>query len=349
MVSEKAFPHRDTARYNFSNTVKWCYAFPVVQPLVQPLVILERDHIMRTLKSAFGARLDEESQEPTSYRASWMILIVSYILLMVFFMFTGFSPWVSFVLPLSGIVSWFVMVQLWGKVGFGIQPCYSLTPGVIRIFVWPSVVNPGVTSLDTALVPELSRGWIGHGWSWGGSFFTFLASYKMASITGVNPRNVLKVMAVAVFIAMLATEIVQTAIVGTYGYGRFPSKCLVEPLEAYNDALWTRPSVSLMTEVAPWLVTGFVFMVVMGYLCNRFFWLPNPIMAIVGWEWISTLSGVWAACLVAWVIKYAVLRVGGSKLYERWIVPLVGGVILGYALEVLIAALTAYGVVGMGL
>jgi len=312
-------------------------------------IFLERDHVKRTLKSAFGARLAEEEKEPMSYRASWTVMIVSYILLMVFFTFTGFSPWVSFVLPLSGVITWFVMAQLWGKVGFCPSPCYHLTPGVIRIFVWPSVIHPEITSLDGVLVPEMSRGWIGHGWSWGGSFFTFLASYKMASVTGVNTKNVLKVMVVAVFIAMLATEIIQTAVVGVYGYGRFPSKLLVEPLEGYFDALWTRPSTLPMTEAAPHLIIGFVFMVVMGYLCARFFWLPNPMMAIVAWEWISSICGIWAACLVAWVIKYAVLRVGGSKLYERWVVPFVGGFILGDALEVLLAALTAYAITPMSL
>jgi hypothetical protein len=312
-------------------------------------IILERGHIVRTLRSAFGTRLEEEIGEPISYRVSWVILITSYVLLMTFFAFTGFSPWVSFVLPLSGIITWFIMAQLWGKVGFCPSPCYHLTPGVIRMFVWPSIVHPEVVSTDVALVPVLSRGWIGHGYSWGGSFFTVLASYKMASITGVNPRNVLKVMVVGLFIAMFTTEILQTVVMGIYGYNRFPSKLLIWPLEGYQDALWSNPSTLPMTQATPHLVIGFVFMVVMGYLCTRFFWLPNPIMLIVAWEWISSICGIWAACLVAWAIKYTVLRLGGSKLYEQWVVPFVGGFILGDALEVLVAALTAYGLSGIAI
>ena len=95
------------------------------------------------------------------------------------------------------------------------------------------------------------------------------------------------------------------------------------------------------------MIIGFLFMVVMSYLCTRFIWLPNPLVAILAWEWITSLCGIWAACLVAWVIKYLVLRTGGSKLYERWVVPFVGGFILGDALEVLVAALTAYGLSGI--
>lgn len=312
-------------------------------------IIFERDHIMRTLKAAFGTRLDEERQEPTSYRSAWMILIASYALLMIFFMFTGFSPWVSFVMPLSGVMTWFVMAQLWARIGACPSPCYHFTPGVIRMFVWPSVVHLEATSTDVALVPYMSRSWIGWGYGWGGSFFTVLASYKIASLTGVNPRNILKVMIVGLFIAMLATEMIQISVVGVFGAGRFPSTTFsINALDGgFPSQFWSMPSTLPLTEVAPHLIIGFVFMVVMSYLCTRFLWLPNPLVAILAWDWITSLCGIWAACLVAWVIKYLVLRTGGSKLYERWVVPFVGGFILGDALEVLIAALAAYGLSGI--
>jgi hypothetical protein len=306
-------------------------------------VILERNHIITTLRAALGRRSEQEKLEPISYRASWMVFIISYILLMALFMFTGFSPWLSFVLPLSGIVTWFAMVQLWGRIGFTHEPCYNFTPGFIRMLAWPSVVRPDVTSTDLALTPEMSRAWIGWGYSWGGSFYTVMASYRMASLTGVNPRNVLKVLFVGLFVSMLVTEIVQIAITGTYGATRFTGKFSIMPLEGYSSSLWSFPSESPLTEMIPHLAIGFVFMVVTRYLCSKFLWLPDPIVAIVAWDWVISLHGVWFACLAAWAIKYIILKIGGSKLYESWVVPFVGGFILGDALEVLLAALTAYG------
>jgi len=177
----------------------------------------------------------------------------------------------------------------------------------------------------------------------GGSFYTVVASYRMANLTGVNPRNVLKVLAIGLFISMLTTEIVQIGIAGTYGTNAFASKCSIMPLEGYSSALWSFPSPLPLTEMVPHLVMGFVFMVVMRYLCSKFLWLPDPIVAIVAWDWVISLHGVWFACLVAWVVKYAILKIGGSKLYEASLVPFIGGFILGDALEVLLAALTSYG------
>jgi hypothetical protein len=72
-------------------------------------------------------------------------------------------------------------------------------------------------------------------------------------------------------------------------------------------------------------------------------------VAIVSWAWVISLHGVWFACLVAWIIKSIVLRVGGSKLYEQQLVPFVGGFMLGDAFEVLITALTAYSIFQFGL
>jgi len=306
-------------------------------------VFLERNHIIGTIKSALGKRSEQEELEPTSYRTSWAIFVMSYILLMAFFMVTGFSPWLSFVLPLSGVMTWFAMVQIWGRIGFTHEPCYNFTPGVIRIFAWPNVVLPDVTSTDVALAPEMSRAWIGWGYSWGGSFYTVVASYRMANLAGVNPRNVLKVLALGLFVTMLTTEIVQIAIAGTYGINLFASKASIMPLEGYSSALWSFPSPLPLTEMVPHLVMGFVFMVVMRYLCSKFLWLPDPIVAIVAWDWVISLHGVWFACLVAWAMKYAVLKLGGSRLYEASLVPFVGGFILGDALEVLLAALSSYG------
>jgi hypothetical protein len=44
------------------------------------------------------------------------------------------------------------------------------------------------------------------------------------------------------------------------------------------------------------------------------------------------------------VIKWLVLRIGGSKLYEEKAVPFVGGFILGAALNALVAGIGAYAI-----
>jgi hypothetical protein len=108
-----------------------------------------------------------------------------------------------------------------------------------------------------------------------------------------------------------------------------------------ND-MWRRPSPRPIAEIAPWIVGGFTFMVIMSSLYARFLWLPDPLMTIVAWDWVASLMGTWSAALVAGIIKWLVLRIGGSKLYEEEAIPFVGGFILGAALNALVAGIGAY-------
>ena len=339
----------------------WCSPTPYTEPplflssvnigamfgLFFATIVLQRNYFLDTLKAAFGKLKDREfeSGEPISYRASWSILIVFYTIMMVFFMFTGFSPWMSFVLPLSGIMTWFVMAQLWGRIGFMVEPCYDFTPGIIRLFAYPTQFRPDVISTDLALAPTLSREWIGHQSisGWGGSFYTSLASYEMARLTDVNPRNILKVMLVAMFTAMFVTHFAQFLIPGLFGWSRLNYGNIPSDLESHAlGNFWNRPSNAPISELGTHITIGFVFMVIARWAYSRFLWVPDPITAIVAWSWVISLHGTWIVCLVAYVVKSIVLKVGGSKLYEQWVVPFVGGFILGDALEVLLAAITSY-------
>jgi len=315
-------------------------------------IIAQRHYLLGTLRSALsggGKEKVEEEGEPMSYRASWMMIIASYVMIMIFFIYTGFSPWMSFVLPLSGIITWFVMAQLWGRVGFMVEPCYDFTPALIRIFAWPTAFKPEAISTDAVLAPTMSREWIGHQSiaGWGGSFYSTLASYQMARLSGVKPRNVLKVLLVSMFTAMFFTHVTQILVPGLVGWTKLNYGNAAPNLQGHYDGnFWNRPVNEPLVNVAPNIVLGFVFMVVMRLLYARFLWLPDPLMAIVAWDWVISLHGTWSACLVAYVAKFIILRIGGSKFYEEKIIPFVGGFMLGTAAEVFLAALTSYAVAG---
>ena len=81
------------------------------------------------------------------------------------------------------------------------------------------------------------------------------------------------------------------------------------------------------------MLVGGVITAALSLLRARFVWMPlHPLgfaMALgegVAW-W-----GSWNAFVFAWVAKYLTLRVGGSKLYENYGIPLVGGFLAGLAL-----------------
>jgi len=306
-------------------------------------LFFNRSYIFKTLRAASKGN-ELEQGEPMSYRSSWLIFMVSFLLLIVFFVFTGLSPWVSFVLALTGIITWFTMAQLWGRLGFNIEACYDFAPGFVRLLVWPTVApTPSVTSTDLALAPYITEEWVSHGASlgWGASFYTTLASYKMASLSGVNTRSLLKVVAVALLISMFSTMVVRFTIYGVFGKAATSSPTIY-PMESVSNRIWGESVDTPMTGAFPWISLGFIFMVVTRYLYTTILWLPDPLMAIPAWSYLATVHGVWFACLVIWIIKTVALRVGGSKLYEERMVPFAGGFMLGDALEVLIAGIIAF-------
>lgn len=316
-------------------------------------LFLQRGYLLDTLMTAFrgsSVRADKEA-EPMSYRNSWILLIMSCTLMMVFLFYTGLGPWLSFAIMSSSIISWFVMVSVWGRAGVDWDsPCSSIAPGFVKLLVYPTIGgSPEITSTELAVGPVITTGLMGYlvVGGCGGSLYATLASYKMANLTGIKSKNVLKVMSVAMFVSMFVTLLAQRALLGVYGAFKFPPPTIrTSPIESDRwNLFWSTPTALSTTQVAPWLVIGFLFMVVMRLMYSRILWLPDPLAAITAWSWTVSLHGIWFPFLVAWVIKYLVLKVGGSKLYEQRVVPFVGGFMLGDVLEIFIAALTAYGLV----
>ncbi|MEM2612919.1 MAG: DUF6785 family protein [Nitrososphaerota archaeon] len=307
-------------------------------------LFLQRKYIVETLKIAFR-KSDKLKEEPMSYRSAWIMLLTSFIAMIIFFAYTGLSPWLSFAVILTGVVMSFASVQLWGRVAMDwCAPAYDFTPGFVRLLVWPTLQWPQVTSADLALGPFIPTTFAAEApWGWGGQLYTAMASYKMAKLTGVNLKNVMKVMVIAMFTSMLATHFIATLIVGIRGGSKIPDPIVIpQAVEISWNWLWAKPTSSPMSDVIPWIAVGFIFMVVMRYLYSRILWLPDPLAAIPAWSWTASLFGIWFACLIAWIIKSVVLKIGGSRLYEEWVIPFIGGFIMGTTTEILITAIASY-------
>lgn len=304
----------------------------------------ERHHIITTLKIAFG-RVEGskiEANEPMSYRSAWIIFIASFALMTCLFMSAGMSFWASFAVTLTGVVVWFTMSQLWGRVGFSNEPGYDFAPAFVKSLLWPDKYALPVTHTDHVLAHTfVYEECCGPYMPWGTTFYTVLGSYKMAGLMKVHPRNVVKIASIALIVAMFTACMMNIILPGYYGMGRTHMLTSINLMGRVND-MWSRPSPHPIVEIAPWIAGGFTFMVIMSLLYARFLWLPDPLMAIVAWDWVGSLMGTWSATLVAGIVKWLVLRIGGSRLYEEKAVPFVGGFILGAALNALIAGIGAY-------
>jgi len=305
----------------------------------------ERHHLVNTLRMAFGGRRDPklEAEEPMSYRSAWLIFIASFVLMVALFMSTGMSLWASFVVTLTGVVSWFITSQVWGRIGCSTQPGYHFGPAFAKALLWPTEYALPVTSTDTILAPFLTYEPASHVPSnpWCSTLYTVIGSYKMANLMKVHPRNVVKITSVALITAMFVSCIMMILLPGMYGKGVTGCFWPGNIMGRYWT-FWNFPSPHPMTEIGPWVCGGFLFMVVMSLLHARFLWMPDPLMTTIAWVWEGSLCGLWFVALIDAIIKWLVLRIGGSRLYEEKAVPFVGGFILGAALNALIASIGAF-------
>jgi len=64
-------------------------------------------------------------------------------------------------------------------------------------------------------------------------------------------------------------------------------------------------------------------------------YLDPSIPDIYGW----TKSPYFVPTLIAWIIKLIVLRVGGTKVYENYTVPLTAGFVVGYFIMAMMGAI----------
>jgi len=307
---------------------------------------LERRHIIKTVRMAFGGLKDQayEAGEAMSYRMAYIITIAFTVLMVALFVSAGMTPWVSFIVTLSGIVTWFTASQLWGRIGFSNEPGYNSGPAFVKMFTWPTQYRLPVTSPDLALAPSITYELASHRPSvpWATTFYTTLGSYKMSNLMGVRPRNTIILAALTLTLASFIACLMNFVIPGIYGLSATPTMRGSYDLQGRINTFWDSPSNQPLTGVAPWLTTGFILVVVMKLLQARFLWIPDPTMAIVAWDWVGGLHGTWAAASICAILKWALLRIGGSKLYSEKVVPFVGGFILGDALNALIAGTVAF-------
>jgi hypothetical protein len=263
--------------------------------------------------------------------------------MIVFLVVTGLGLWQSIVLMLATTITFFASINIWARAGMDWEQTDSQST-VIRAILYPYSGTPAVGSQELAITTVISTlyGGAGYNFGWYGSLYTVASSCKMAKLTGVNPRNVLKVAAVALFTSMLTSHIAQIAIVGTVGGARIPGQYVTSGHAWWAwGCFWTRTGPYPLADMASNIAFGFIFMVVMRLLYTRLLWLPDPLAMLPVWAPL-TYHGLWFPALVIWVVKSLVLRIGGSKLYEEKVIPFAGGAAAGIALEMLIMVCSYY-------
>jgi len=313
------------------------------------IIILSRRYLVETINAALGRlsaerRIEVEKNEPVSYRTAYAILIGSFILLLIAYLIMGVSLASAIVIQVSILAFWLAFVRQIGIAGFfymGEEKGMALS----RLLLYPTAPEP--LTRDFVLVANFANLPINspeNGFQVGGNFITSFQAFRMADLTSTNNRNVFLTMIITSIVVPIASLIGYYYTVYTIGLTKIPGNYAshsCDTLLSDVQGIWNRAPAT-----DPWVahfLAGFVFTAILSILHSRFIWFPfEPVgftlaisKAVIPW-------GIWSSALIAWIVKTITLRVGGSKAYESWGVPIAAGFIAGYMLVLIPGTIIAH-------
>jgi len=304
-------------------------------------LVLNRKYVIDTFKMGFQTspnKLDIEKNEGLSYRNTYLLLGGSAILSIILFLTIGMSITSALVMLLTYFIIIIAQARIYGMTGLGASGASH--GGTFFRLVYPTAPDPLTT--DYVMSAFYSLQGVGDAyWPQVVSTYTAFASYKMANFTGVSNRNVLKIMLTAMVIAPLVLIPMVISLLYAYGASTLPG-VIGSGVGIQNTQFWSSVNpASWISKPArdpwtPYMVAGFLVVLVLEYLHTRFVQFPlSGVGFVIGMSRLSVKWGFWGPFLVAWVLKSITLRIGGSKLYERLGVPIVVGFVVGYMIAII--------------
>jgi hypothetical protein len=320
-------------RWNLFSMVGGFLALAVMQ------IFLRRQYLLTTIKAALGRAIPEwERDEAMSYRSMYIMLVVSIIVSIISLQLFYIDFWASLLLiAFNCFTTWLALLMMLGLGAFGASDCriWPIWPMRIR---WPTPP------------PEPTTGFVmGHFWAFVGSntntygfgqgFFTTALNLKMAKLTRTSLKNTFWIGVMAYVISFLTISVTKVWLSNIYGQRVIPSMgwVLIDRGEQCMVYPYSLPSNEIFLTYG---AAGFIITAALAILHARFVWFPfEPIGFIIATNFAGFWNCLWSVFLAAWIIKTVVIRVGGSRLYEEWVVPAVGGFAAGTAITTLLGCI----------
>jgi hypothetical protein len=280
--------------------------------------------------------LEAEKDEPISYRSAYVMMLTSLALFIALWTASGFSLLGAMLMMLTLVLVYWSTTRIYGLVGFAVSDGANWSPFLYQAIMWPTI--------PTKRTPEWSASiWISSEFGadypeqgWGGALFSAFASYRMASLTGTSNRNVFVISTITAILVPLVSIIGCIWIINIFGVSRTSFASYVGN---WNSRIAATEGGNNPTA-PPWIpyaLLGIVIVGILSFLHARFMWWPvDPAGYVLATSIHPLLEGLWLPFLIAWVVKTIMLRVGGSKVYEGYGVPIATGFLGGTTLSILI-------------
>ncbi|MEM3526557.1 MAG: OPT/YSL family transporter [Candidatus Jordarchaeaceae archaeon] len=302
-------------------------------------------HIVHTLKCVIHPEHESESREPLPYRWAWFGYIATLIITLYLLSIGGMPLWIAIVFLLLFNILTIGLTRLRGESGGWagnadelISPLHAtlyqvgfeanITDEAVKTACWRSLMLAGTYTwwgTAIALPPPI----------------TSMEAFRIASITRTKSKDIFVSLSIAIIIAILIGF--PFALWGIYNYG-VTSRWIYSRIDASfvgDQGFWQNLRAAFYVGGAPvswtyppdWIQTGIgVLMVALfTFLRMRYLWFPfNPVgIPLAGFVLSPSYVFLW---LVAYIIKYVTLKVGGTKLYEEKGVPMAVGIIIAWAI-----------------
>jgi len=322
----------------------WAYMSAIggATAIAAMIIFNSRNYLRETLRQAFSSHSavsEIEKREATSYRTAYLILASGTIAVILWQMSAG----IDFLSALSVLI---FTIFIGGVAGFytyahtGFLAINNLRGGFSFFPVQARFANQ-LPEGGALTEPNLiMSGFLTQAFTNGTILMNFptaqMMPLRMANLTGTSYRNTYLVAAVTVLIATPLILITKVWVVSIYGTKVFTqAACGIDTVCSIS----TVAGVKDITPIAEYGVIGFVITFALAMLHSRFVWFPfEPLGFVIATSMPGNWYGVWTAFLGAWILKTLVLRIGGSRLYERS-VPIVGGFLGGVFISIFVGSL----------
>jgi len=303
------------------------------------LIYSGRRHFIGVLRKAFGGGKDiDDSEEPLPYFGAFWGLVLSGVGIIMWCYIMGMSPFLSLLIFVGTVLAIMFLARLvcelgivtgtfqeWSTPHYFVAGLFGYRPAVGRMTLWHRLMF---------FTPTFST------WSfiWMGLFYgTHVMPMAMTSERmfrhGQSRRRFtffLMVLTLGALVVFATRTISVTYKEGAINLkqGRHSSSAASH---TFNNTL-TRDFIRKQKAHKPYppiywsAIAGTIIMTVLLALRHMFYWWPlHP----VGYICAGLAGGVWFSVFIGWLIKRAILKYGGGRLF-RTVIPLFVGLLIGH-------------------
>jgi hypothetical protein len=308
------------------------------------LLFAHRRQLASSFRAAFsGERAGSPSSDELSPKIVWMGFLIFLVLYIVWMAIFGAA-----VLPIIvGVIFWFIY-YVGGTVGFGRatwmgdvhDPGYWIMPMIYDAGVAQGAFGPAPSQAKFDTYFLLRAGPIP-----GGNYYTnqtdfqvggVLGSYKLLEERGVSRKDIFKTQWITWILAIPIGIITFIWYIFTWGHNNLSIVIYGGWDAGTNNALLQGTYIVGNGQHWIWMAIGSVVGILMYVLRMRFAWFfldPVGIIFAEGWVTIIIEAGL------CWTIKYLVIKIGGPKAYDKYVIPAAVGYLAGLGVTGTLTAL----------